>query len=807
MQLSEDFRYALRSLRKTPGFAATAVLAMAVGIGANVAIFSLVDRLLLRPLPLKDPDRLAAVWEDASFIGFAHNTPAPANFVDWKQRNHVFTDMAALQGEIFAITGDGQPEEVEGNPITYNLLPLLGIAPILGRNILPEEDRPGAQKVALISYRLWQQRYGGRRDVIGREILLDNVKHRIIGVMPRGFAIPDRSDIWVAAAFSPAALAQRNNHFLQVYARLKPGIAFADAQREMSGIARQLEREHPDSNERLGAVVVPIKSEYLDNLDLALWVLAGGVGCVLLISCANVAGLLLARGAGRQREMAIRTALGARRKHLVRQNLAESLVIALSGGAAGVLLAWWSIPLLTRLVPKVLSGWAAPRMDLRLLAFALAVSAFSAILFGILPALTATGVDVSGALQAGGRAGIGGRIGLRRALVTGEVALAVVLSVGAGLMVKTVWSLTHVPLGFRPENVLTMRTSLPMSAQSPYRQFEARNAFYRDVLDRVEKIPGVLSAGYTTFLPLTNRGGTRGFSIEGRPARPGEVIDANSRVISRDYVQTMGMRLVAGRLFTEFDGPDAPPVAIVNQATVRQYWHGNSPLGSRVRFGGRDAPWLTIVGVVGDVRQMGLNIAGRAEMYVPYTQRPGNEGFFAPRDLAVRVKGNPIQYADAVRQAVWSVDRNQPIADVQPMQRLVDSDLSSQGTQLWLLGTFAGLALLLAAIGLYGLLAHVVAQRTRDIGVRMALGARQGQVLAAVVRQGLGMVAIGIAIGAVCAYGLVGLMRTLLYGVQPADPATFAAVALSLLIAGALACSLPARRAARIDPMQALRHD
>ena len=808
--LLDDLRYGLRSLRKAPAFAGTGVLALALGIGANVAIFSLVDSLLLRPLPLSHPENLVEVWEDNSFLGFPRDTPAPANFADWKERNHVFSDMGALNGQIFAITGDGVPEQVEGNPVTANLFPLLGVDPILGRNILPEEDRPGNNRVVLISHRLWQQRYGANPAMIGREILLDGVAHRVIGVMPRGFAILERSDVWVPMALTPERLAMRSSHYLIVFARLRPGVTRADAQRDMWAIASQLAAEYPKTNRHVGAVVTDLREDLLGNVHLAIWVLAGGVGSVLLISCANLAGLMLARAAGRQREMAIRTALGASRYRMIGQVLAESLLIAFAGGALGMLLASWIVPFLGRLVPTVLAVWAQPRVDGRLLVFTFLASVVSALLFGALPGVKLAfawdaGGSLASVLQRGGRAAIGGYSRFRRFLVAGEVALAVVVCVGAGLMVQTVWRLAHVDLGFRPEGVLTMRTSLPDTAN--YRGFPARNNFYQGVLERVQALPGVVSAGYTTFLPLTNRGGTSGFVVEGAPPLPpGELNDANRRVVSTEYLQTIGVRLVAGRWFNPSDDANAQPVAIINQAMARQFWAGTNPLGRRFRLGD-NGPWFTIVGLAGDIRQMGIDVAGRAEMYFPSTQAPASVGYFTPRDLAVRVKGDPLQLAPAVRQAVWSVDRNQPISDVQPLTALVDRDLSAQTTQLWLLGSFALLGLILAAIGLYGLLSHLVLERTRDIGVRMALGARRSQVLLAVMKQGLGLVACGLALGAVGAAWQTSLMRKLLYGVKPTDAGTFGAVAFTLLAVGAIACYLPARRATRIDPMHALRHE
>jgi putative ABC transport system permease protein len=806
MPLTEDLRFSLRGLRKAPGFTTAAVLALGLGIGANVAIFSLVDAMLLRPLPLADPGRLVQVWEDGSNIGFPRDTPAPANFADWQHRNHVFTDMAALGSSIYAITGDGAPQQVVGNVVTANLFPLLGAAPILGRGILPEEDQPGAARVVLISYPLWQQRYGARSDVVGRDLLLDGVPRRIIGVMPLGFAFPDRSDVWMPIAFSSAQLAQRGNHSLNVFGRLKPGIAIADAQRDMSAIALQLAGEYPATNSKVGAVVVGLQEELLGKLQLGLWVLAGGVACVLLIACSNLAGLLLARAAGRQREMAVRAALGATRLDLVRQGVVESLVIAGAGGLAGILFAVWTVPLVAGLVPEALTGWAQPRIDVRLAAFATLISIASAILSGSLPALSMSRVDLSAALQQGGRACIGGRATVRRSLIVIQVALAVVLSVGAGLMVQTVWRLAHQDLGFHPEGVLTARTALPGTSQSPYREWTARAAFYQAVLDRVHALPGVVSAGYTTFLPLTNRGGTSGFQVEGAPEPdPGRPNDANRRAVSQNYLQTIGARLIGGRFFTAQDGAESMPVAIVNQAMATRFWPGQNPLGHRFRFDDERSPWITVVGIVGDIRQVGLDVAGRPEMYLPCTQPVGPQGFFTPRDLAVRVPGDPLRYAAALRAAVWSVDRNQPVADVQLLENLVDKELGTQRIQLWLLSAFAGLALLLASIGLYGLLSHMVMQRTRDIGVRIALGARGRQVLAQVMWQGLSLVGCGLMAGVMASWWTTRLMQKLLYGVKPTDLATFAVVAAALLLAGAAACYIPARRATRIDPMEALR--
>jgi putative ABC transport system permease protein len=805
MPLLDDLRLAFRTLRKTPSFTLTAILALAAGIGANVAIFSMVDALMLRPLQMKDSARVVEVWEEASWAGFPQNTPAPANMLDWKQRNRVFTDMAATRGDLRAITGDGQPQQIEVTLMTANLLSLLGVEPILGRGFSLQEDQSGGPQVVLLSHRLWMERYGGDRGVVGHDILLDGIEFHVIGVMPRAFVFPGRSDVWLPMAFSPADWARRQTHLLRVFARLRPGASIADSQREMSAIAAQLRAEHPDTNDRVGASVIGIREQFLGKLDLATRVLAGGVVIVLLICCANIAGLLLARAAGRRREIAVRAALGAGRWALIRQSLAESLIVSAAGAGLGVLLAAYGMRPLSTLIPEALAGWAQPEIDARLLLFASAAAILSAIVFGALPAANMARVDLALVLNQGGRAAIGGGNRLRGWLVTGEVALAVVLCTAAGLMVKTVWALVHADLGFEPAAVMTLRTSLPGSVASRYRTYQARAAFYRDVLRRVEAIPGVTAAGYTTFLPLTNRGGTSGFLVEDAPPPPpGHDPDANHRVVSAGYFRAVGMRLIAGRYFDERDSLDSRPVAIVNEASAREFWPGRNPLGHRFRLDDEKQPWLTVVGVVADVKQMGVDIAGRAENYYPVTQPFAAVGYFTPRDLAVRVKGDPLEYATALRQAVWSVDATQPIAAVQPLSDLVEKELSVQRAQLWLLGAFAGLALLLAAVGLYGLLAHLVAQRTRDIGVRMALGASRAQVLRWILRQAFQLVAAGLASGTVGALLLTQWMRKLLYDVSPADPATLVLVALTLSLVAGVACYGPARRAATIDPAQAL---
>jgi putative ABC transport system permease protein len=798
-----DLRYGIRRLLKSPGFASVAVVALGLGIGANTAIFSLVDRVLIRPMPYADPDRLVTLWEDASYINFPRNTPAVANFEDWKKQNQVFTDLAGSRDRAGSLTGEGLPETVLGGAVTINLFQVLGVQPLLGRAFTEEDDRPGVN-VIILSYGLWLSRYGGDPGVIGRGILVNDAKTTIIGVMPPGFTLPKRKTQFLSPAqFTPQMLNNRVTHLLSVVARLKPGITLARAQSDMTAIAERLAQQYPETNRKLGAVVVPLKDQIVGNTGTALLVLLAAAGCVLLIACANVANLLLAKAAAREREMAIRTAMGAARGRLIIQMMTESIMLAIAGGVLGLLLARLSMRVLVALIPTGLPGASQLSIDGRLLAFTLGIALLTGTVFGIVPALEATSLEVSEKLKEGGRAGVGGkRRRFRDALVVAEVGLALILLVSAGLLLQTLRNLHAIDAGFNPENILTMSTRLP----SPkYADPSKRLAYFDAVVRKIRGLPGVAGAGFTSNLPFTSQGYTSGFSLEGRPFAPGTSQNALYREVTNDYLQTLRVRLLEGRLFGNDDRANSLPVVIINETFKKQYWPNESPLGKRVQTSGDNTPWQTIIGVVADVRERGLELDMKPAVYLPVVQLPF--GWNNPHQLAIRTAMDPHGIAKAARDAIWAVDRDQPIADVRTMEDIVDLEVANHRQQTALLGTFAALALVLASLGIYGVLSYAVTQRTREIGVRVALGASIGDVTRMVVGHGIALTALGIAIGTGVALAVTRSMTRLLVGVKAADPAIYVAVAALLSIVALVACYVPAARAARVDPTVALREE
>lgn len=803
----QDLKYGVRVLRKSPGFAFFATAVLALGIAANTAIFSIADAVLLRPLPYRDAGRLVMIWEDGSTYGFPQDTPAPGNFSDWKMRNHVFSDVAAYSWDDLNLTGDGNPEQLTGDEVSANLFSVLGVSPALGRDFRPDDNIPGAARVVILSHGLWLRRFGGEDTrIVGQQVRLDGERYTVIGVMPRGFLYPDRkTEIWVPWQFTKEKLADHSSHFLHVIARLRQEVSLQTANADLETVAKQLEQERPDSNAKIGAFAVPLREDLAGDMRPAILVLFGAVCFVLLIACANIANLVLARASGKRRELAMRLTLGASRLRIVGQMLAESLLLAMIAGSIGLALAVWATQFLASLIPTGIAPLGDSVLDGRVFLFTAGVSILTGILFGVTPALRVSGLDLATSLKDGGGRGNVGSGGqrLRDVLVVSEVALAIVLLAGAALMIRSFENLVHLDLGFRADQVLVLRTPIQMQK---YDTQARRAVFYDQVLEKVEHFPGVVAAGYTTWIPLTNEGGATGITIEGHPEpAPGQMPIPNARVVSRNYMAALKMRLVEGRLLDERDGSGTPLVALINQAMARSFWPGENPIGKRFKRGTfhADVPWITIIGIVDDVHQAGPAMPARAEMYLPYQQQE----FFPPDYLAVRASGDPLLLAEPLRQQVWSVDKQQPVADVMPLEQLVGENLAPRRMQASLLGGFAGLALLLASIGIYAVLSFVVAQRTQEIGVRVALGADSHDVLRMVFSHGLKLFAIGAVLGLAAALGLSRTMGHLLYGISASDPVSFLTVTFVLAAVTLLACYIPARRAMRVDPLVALRYE
>ena len=800
--LLADLRYGLRLLRQSPAFTAIAICALALGIGANTAIFSTLDSVVLRALPYHDPDRVVMVFEDASHFGFPHNTPAPANYFDWKAQNHVFTDMAAVRYRGASITGDGTPELLKGQAVTPNFFSVLGVTPLIGRTFSEEEDRAGAQ-VVVISCGLWQRRYLGDPARINQPIMLNGTKYTVIGVMPRDFVFRDHErDFWIPMHFTPADQATRGSHFLSVVARLKPDATLDKARQEMAAIAKRLEQQYPDSNYRTGAVVTPMKEDLLGKTRVALLVLMAAAGCVLLIACANLASLLLARAVARKKEMAVRAALGAGRGRLVCQMVTEATMLALAGGALGLLFAQSDMTILARLVPTGLPTTATPALDSTLLLFTLGLSLLTGLIFSVIPAIQAARASVNDALKQGGRSGADTRgRNTRDALVVLEVAAALVLLTGAGLMIQTMMKLRAIDIGFRSDHLLTMRIPLGPKAKDPVKGIDYLNR----VLDQIGALPGVEAAASASTLPFESIGNTRGFMVDDRPIDLSSSPDALFRVGSVNYLPALGVKMIEGRLFTASDNNDAAPVLIVNETLAHHYFPNESALGHRVSFGslGKRVQ-RTIIGVVADVHERGYELAMKPGVYVPITVLDFD---WIPDTLVIRTKGDPTALAPAVRRIVASVDPEQPVSALRTMDEIVDLNVADRQQQMTLLGAFAALALVLASIGLYGVLSYAVTQRSREIGLRMALGASASSVIRMIVGRGLALTGIGLAIGLVTAWAATRAMKNLLYGVAATDPLTFGAVAALLGVIALIACWAPARRASRVDPIVVLREE
>ncbi len=800
--LLTDLKYALRLLRKAPGFTAVAIATLALGIGANSAIFSTIDAVMIRALPYADPDRVVMVWEDVSSMGFARNTPAPGNYNDWVQMNQSFSAMAATRGAAANLTSDGSPEALVGRRVTPNFFAVLGVQPAIGRTFSEEENKASAP-VVLISYGLWERRYGGDRAILGRTLLMNDNKYEVIGVMPRSFVFRNRNiDYWTPISFPPAVAVDHGSHYLNVVARLKSGVTAEAADADMKRVAEELKRRYPDSNGPGSAVGVPLKDDLLGNTRLELLVLMGAAAAVLLIACANLASLLLSRAVGRRNELAVRTALGATRARLIRQMIAESMVLSLAGGLAGLAVARLGVSVVAQLTPMGFTGGGATILEGRLIAFTLGASILTGLLFSLVPAIQAARGSLRDALQHGGRSSVGGRARLTRdALVVLQVAAALVLLVGAGLMLRTLANLRAIEVGFRPDHVLTVRTVLPTTR---YSTGALRQGFYDRVVEQTRALPGVESAAYAADVPFQAKGDTTWYQVEGVPLDRANPTDALLRSGTSDYLKTLGATLVEGRFFDARDSADAPKAIIINDTMARKYWPGQSALGHRVRFN-PNVPFHTIVGVVRDLRESGFEPAMKPAVYLPIAQAPTT--WAVPENLVIRTTNNPADVASAARRIIANVDPTQPISSVRTMDDIIDLDVADRHQQMLLLGGFAALALILASVGLYGVLSYAVTQRSRELGLRIALGASAGSVMRMVVGRGLALTATGLAIGLGLAWISARTLQALLYGVTAGDPATFAAVVGVLGTIALAACYLPARRASRVDPMVVLRED
>jgi putative ABC transport system permease protein len=806
--LMRDIRYGFRSLLKRPGATVVALVTLALGIGVNTAIFSAVDSVLLRPLPLKDPERVTSIWERTLRDGINQNEVAPANFFDLRNQNQVFEGIGAHGPQDLNLTGGGEPERLNGELVTANVFSILGVEPALGRTFLPDEDQTGREQVVVLSDALWQRRFNRDPSIVNRNITLNGESFTVVGVMPRGFFFPAReTELWIPWAMEPEQASGRGDHYLRLVARLKPGTTLEQANADVESIAQRLSIEYPRTNEGLGFVVHSLHQDYVGNLRLPILVLFAAVGLVLLIACANVANLLLAQATTRRREIAIRIALGARRWTIVRQLLIESLLLAGGGGLLGVLGAVWGVQALSKLLPENLSKLQDVNIDTRVLLFTLGVSALTAIVFGGAPALLAARAKPGETLGDVARDAAGGSSGrhVRRVLVVSEVALAVVLLVSAGLLMRSFQLLRQVDKGFTAENLLTMHMVLPMPK---YGKPEARRAFYDEVLRRIEELPGIDSAGVITFLPLSFNGMNFSFSVEGRPTPSDMKLPfALYRVVSPHYFDAMGVTLQRGRFFDAHDTAGSQLVTLISRQLAAQYWPNEDPIGKRIKIGPLDSPnqWLTVVGVVADVRQAELYGDPRMDLYVPYAQE--RRGFVTPRDLVVRTKGDATSVAGAVRQAIWSVDKDQPVSNVRTMDQVFAAAISKERFQALLLGLFAALALVLACVGLYGVISYSVAQRTHEIGVRVALGAQPVDVLRLMIRQGMTLTLVGLIVGIAAGSVATRVLSDMLYGVSTTDPLTFVGVPAFLLLVAFVACYIPARRATRIDPLVALRYE
>ena len=806
-----DLKLALRTLRRSPGVTAAAVLALALGIGANSAIFSVVDGVLLRPLPYPQSHELVRVYRTSARFGWNTSPFSWLNYKDLLAQNRVFENVAVWANGDANLSGAGAPERVLVRVASSTLLPTLRVAPVVGRNFLPSEELEGNDHVVLLDFALAQRRFGSAREAIGKSVRLDDVDYQVVGVLPRSFRFDTPADVWMPPSASSDKMQVRNTGFLQVLARKKPGVSDAVIAADLAAFSKYLTDTFPDlypPSTGLGTRSEPLLAATVGNVRLALFVLLGAVAFVLLIACANVANLLLARAAGRRREMAIRAALGARRGRLMRQLLTESLLLAVAGGALGLLFAAWAVDALVGLAPDTLPRAAEVALDGRVLAFTAAIALATGFAFGLTPALAASRPDLHDALKDGTRGTSAGRGRLRRALVVAEVALSLVLLVGSGLMMRSFMRLRGVDPGFRSDHALTLSISLPVAAKKPTEADRERFVrIFGDTVTRLQSLPGVTAVGGVDVMPLSGNTPDMLFELDGfTPADQADEPNCQVRHVAGDWFAAMGIPIVRGRGFLPSDTATSAPVLVVNQAWVTKYSPDREAIGRRIRplsSKGEEQPWATIVGVIGDVRGYGLDAPAQPEVYWPLTQKRAA----SLMSMIVRTTGNAQPLAGAARAAVAEVDAEQPIFDVEPLDDVVAGSLAQRRFTLTLMVLFGLVALVLAAVGIYGVMAYTVAQRTQEIGIRVALGASPATVLGMVVRDGMKLVGLGLVLGGVAAALLARVGESLLWGVSSTDAATYVVIAAVLAAVALVAIVIPARRATRVDPMRALRSE
>ena len=804
--MMKDIGYSIRVLTKSPGFASIVIITLGLALGANTAIFSLVNTVLLRALPFRDPERLVSISKRAGEGGMPGL--AGYQYLAWKEKSTAFEDVAAYSDNNFNLIGQGEPERIACAQVTASLFTMLGVQPLRGRTFLPEEDVRGNNQVAIVSEAFWQRRYGRDEALVGSILQLDQKNYTVVGIMPAGFRFPGEFEIWLPLALDPVRETQGDWFSLvQVAGRLKPGASAQQAQTELSLLSTQASAHFKETPPPATIEILPLHQQLVTGVRLTLLVLWGAVGLVMLLACANVANLTLSRTVSRQREMAVRAAVGARRWQLIRQLLAESLVLGLAGGALGLLLAVWGTRAIASIVPE---GFASSVHDLnaigldwRVFGFTLALSLLTGVVFGIVPALTGSRPDLLRVLRDSGARNLMnfGLRSMRGWLVVTELALALILLLGAGLLVRSFTQLTAINLGFDRENVLTARVNLPRSV---YRAEPQTTSFYQQLFERLKSLPGVTSSGAITHTPLSGFGIIAFTEIEGNPP-PDRDKDAPIGIggVSHDYFRTLKIPLLSGRVYDDSDKADGAKVAIVNQAFARRYFPNGDALGKRVGFGCEKELCRTIVGVVGDVKQESITAGVTPEMYLPFTQMPTNG-----MTLFLRTNGgNPAELTRALRSEVLAIDKNQPIFNVKTLDQRVIETIAASRSLMFLFSGFALLAMVLAVVGVYGIISYSVSQRTREIGIRMALGARAADVLRMVLRNGMTLVLAGIVIGVGGALALTRFLATLLFGVTPTDTLTFVVVSVVLISVALIACLLPARRATKVDPLDALRYE